>query len=319
MGVGWAVGELPGAVIAGVLVWGLRQAEGANSKRAIAASARAAKSSAANQFGAVPAHSELDALRREVSDLSLRLESTERRLAALDGGQAALAPAPREESMEPELAAVTEAQAPAPLPVSEPPLAPATAEADRAADRPAQAQVRTPEPDMPVGPLDELGELVSRLTGGNTVVRVGVIVLLLGIGFLLKYAADQGVFPVEVRLVGAFALGSALVALGWKLRIGRHGYGVSLQGGGLGIIYLVTIAAFRLYGLIPAPVAFALLVSTVALEGVLALAQEALALAILATLSGFAAPILLSTGGGAHVVMFGWYAVLNAGVLAMAW
>ena len=44
-----------------------------------------------------------------------------------------------------------------------------------------------------------------------------------------------------------------------------------------------------------------------------------MALAVLGIVGGFAAPILTSTGGGSHVMLFAYYAVLNAGIFAIAW
>jgi len=52
---------------------------------------------------------------------------------------------------------------------------------------------------------------------------------------------------------------------------------------------------------------------------VIAVAQDALALAVLGSSGGFLAPILASTGGGSHVMLFSYYAVLNAAILAIAW
>jgi hypothetical protein len=52
---------------------------------------------------------------------------------------------------------------------------------------------------------------------------------------------------------------------------------------------------------------------------VLAVRQDALALAVLGALGGFAAPVLVSTGAGNHVVLFTFYAVLDAGIFAIAW
>ena len=56
-----------------------------------------------------------------------------------------------------------------------------------------------------------------------------------------------------------------------------------------------------------------------ALSGVLAVAQNALSLAVAGALGGFAAPVLLSTGGGNHVALFGYFALLNSGILGIAW
>ena len=74
-----------------------------------------------------------------------------------------------------------------------------------------------------------------------------------------------------------------------------------LQGGGVGVLYLTVFAAFRLYGVLPAPLAFALLLGLVAASGVLAVRQESLALAMLGAAGGFLAPVLASTGQGSHV------------------
>src|SRR6202035_3678108 len=43
------------------------------------------------------------------------------------------------------------------------------------------------------------------------------------------------------------------------------------------------------------------------------------AFALLAVSGGFLAPVLASTGQGSHVVLLSYYAVLNAGILAVAW
>jgi len=81
------------------------------------------------------------------------------------------------------------------------------------------------------------------ITGGNTVVRVGVIVLFFGVAFLLKYAAEHTNVPIEFRLAGV-ALGAiALLVTGIWLRRRREAYGLSLEGGAIGILYLVVFAA----------------------------------------------------------------------------
>ncbi|HEY7700176.1 MAG TPA: DUF2339 domain-containing protein, partial [Vicinamibacteria bacterium] len=69
----------------------------------------------------------------------------------------------------------------------------------------------------------------------------------------------------------------------------------------------------------PGTAAFGLLVLFVTLSAVLAIAQDSLALATLATVGGFLAPVLTSTGQGSHVALFSYYALLNAGILATAW
>ena len=156
---------------------------------------------------------------------------------------------------------------------------------------------------------------------GNVPVKVGMLVLLAGVAALLKYASDQGWMrvPMEFRLAGIAVAAMAGLVFGWRQRERKRIFGLSLQGGAIGVLLLVVFAAFKLYGMIPAGAAFAISVVLVAGTGVLAVRQNALALAVFAILAGFLAPIWLSTGSGNHVALFGYYAVLNAGIFAIAW
>jgi len=156
-------------------------------------------------------------------------------------------------------------------------------------------------------------------TRGNIVVKVGVIILFFGVSFLLKYAAQRGVFPVELRLAGIAAIGIGLLLFGWRLRARKRQYALVIQGGAVGILYLTVFAATRLYQVLPAGFVFVLMVAMVVFSCMLAVIQNARALAVFATVGGFLAPVLTSTGQGSHVALFSYYALLNAGILGIAW
>ena len=68
---------------------------------------------------------------------------------------------------------------------------------------------REPQPPtIPRGPdFIERAISVARawLFGGNTVLRVGVVLLFLGLAFLLRYATEGMVVPIELRYVGVAA------------------------------------------------------------------------------------------------------------------
>jgi len=159
------------------------------------------------------------------------------------------------------------------------------------------------------------------ITTGNVPVKLGVIVSFFGVAFLLKYAVDKRilVLSIEFRLVLVAIVAAVLLAIGWRLREKARVYALSLQGGGIGILYLTIFSAFRLYDLLPAPFAFLLLVVLTAAAGAFAIIQEARALAILGTVGGFLAPVLVSTGSGNHVALFSYYLILNCAILGIAW
>ena len=200
---------------------------------------------------------------------------------------------------------------PVPTPEATPPIPVAThAEASRSESAP--PRVPPPEPAI-------IRAIRNYFTGGNLVVRIGIIILFFGVAFLLKYAAEHTQVPIEVRLMGVALGGIALLALGWRLRQRKRAYALALQGGAVGVLYLTVFAALRLYQLLPAGAAFGLLTAIGVLSAVLAVGQDAAALAVMGAAGGFLAPILTSTGQGSHVMLFSYYALLNAGILGIAW
>jgi uncharacterized membrane protein len=157
------------------------------------------------------------------------------------------------------------------------------------------------------------------ITGGNALTRIGIVILFFGVAFLLRWFAEIVTVPIELKLAGAAAGGVALAALGFALAKGRPAYGLSLQGAGTGIVYLTVFAAFRLYSVLPPAPAIALLVVVAAATVALALKHDSQPLAGLALAGGFLAPVLIRTDAANPALLFGYFAILNAAVLALAW
>lgn len=183
-----------------------------------------------------------------------------------------------------------------------------------------------PVPPAPPVPLrDRLPPFVARwLFGGNTIVKVGVLILFLGLAFLLRYVAERATLPIEVRYAGVALVGVVLLVLGWRLRgrrdaAGGQGYGLILQGAGIGVFYLTALAALRLSALLPPAAAFGVMAVVALLGAALAVLQNAPWLAYVSVAEGFLAPVLVSTGGGNHVALFSYLAVLDVGIFLMAW
>ena len=204
--------------------------------------------------------------------------------------------------------------------------------ADKAAESEAPAPIestgtappippRTPLPPRPTMEPPEPPAFVQWFTTGNVPVKIGMGVLFFGVAALLKYAADQGwfTFPIELRLAGVAAAAIGGLVFAWRQRFERRAFALAAQGGALGILMLVVFAAYRLYHLLPAPMAFALLLVIVAGAAALAVLQDAVSLAVLGFLGGYLAPVLISTGSNNHVALFSYYAVLNAAVFGIAW
>jgi uncharacterized membrane protein len=206
--------------------------------------------------------------------------------------------------------------APKPAPIATAREAPPAVDAKPFPSRPSVS----PSPPPPPSLIEKgIEDFIRWFKGGNPLARIGIVILFFGATFLAKYAAEHSLFPIELRFI-ALTLGAlALLIVGWRLKDKRAVYAQLLQGGGIAGLYLTVFAASRLYQLLPLGLALALLVVIAVTAAILAVAQNALALAVIGTAGGFLAPIMVSTGGGNHIALFTYYAILNLGVFTVAW
>jgi uncharacterized membrane protein len=269
---------------------------------------------------------ELKRLRFELAELKRELAGRPREATPTPVRSEAPLPSAAGESYEPVKVPAPEARLEKPIRAAAPAVTIAAAtesSATRSFDpydsAPAVAPPPRPRPAPPAAEIPLFTWVRSFFTGGNTLVRAGIVVLFFGVAFLLRYAAEHSHVPIEFRLSGV-ALGAVvLLVLGWRLRRAREGYALALQGGGVGILYLTTFAALRLYNVLPPAVAFPLLALIALLSAALAVLQNSMAFALLGVIGGFLAPILASNGQGSHVVLFSYFLVLNAGIVVIAW
>ncbi len=161
--------------------------------------------------------------------------------------------------------------------------------------------------------------LKNYFTTGNPMVKVGGVILFFGLSFLIKFAISNELISMEMALLGVLLFAIALVITGFRYKNREGDFGLILQGVGIAIFYLAIFSGAKFFSIIPFGMALALMITTVFFATFLAIIQDAFYLAIFATVGGFLSPILTATGEGSHVVLFGYYAFLNVGIVAIAW
>nr|WP_312276710.1 DUF2339 domain-containing protein [Moraxella sp. CTOTU46711] len=154
--------------------------------------------------------------------------------------------------------------------------------------------------------------------GENLVVRVGALVLLVGVVLLLKLASQYIEVSMPVRMALVALGGLVITAVGYRTTAKKRSYGLTLQGVGFAVIYLTVFASFKLYGLLPATLTFGVLALLAGLTVMFSVWQNALPLAVLAFGGAFFAPILVSRPDGSVVMLFSYYLLLNIAVAAIA-
>jgi uncharacterized membrane protein len=130
--------------------------------------------------------------------------------------------------------------------------------------------------------------------GAGTFTAVGVLALLLGVGFFFRYAVQNGLLSEPARVAIGIVAGIIVGGIGLWLKNKYRVYGVSLIGTGLGIIYLSWYAAYALYALVPAGLGFALMAGTAAVGIILAIVLNARQLATAALLGGYVGVVLFT-------------------------
>lgn len=185
-----------------------------------------------------------------------------------------------------------------------------------------------PEIIRPFQPEEEQPEELSfwerypdleKFIGENLVNKIGIAILVLGMGFFLKYAIDQNWINEIGRTCIGLVTGGILIALAHKMRNAYPAFGSVLIGGGLAILYFSVTIAYHQYHLIGQSAAFVTMIIITAATVFLSVVYERIELAVFAILGGFGAPFLVSSGEGNYIVLFTYLLILNAGMLVLAY
>ena len=162
------------------------------------------------------------------------------------------------------------------------------------------------------------GRSLENKIGSQWFNRIGILALLIAAAWFLKFAVDNHwIGPLGRVLIGLVA-GSGLIA--WSEQFRTKGYAVfsySLKAVGSGVLYLSLWAAFSLFHLMPAGVAFALMILVTAFNGLMAWVQDAELLALYSIVGGLSTPLLLSTGENHEVALFSYLLLMALAVLVL--
>lgn len=211
--------------------------------------------------------------------------------------------------------AVLEPATPASLPA---PAAPANISGIPQESAPTEAaQQRMPPPPKRPTFMERNPDL-EKFIGENLINKIGIAILVLGLGLLLKYAIGRGYIGETAQTLIGIASGGVLIFLGHRLREKFRAFSSVLVGGGLAVLYFSIAIAYQEYRVLGQTAAFAIMVGITTVGVLLTLAYDRRELAVIALLGGFATPFLVSSGEGNFKVLFTYLLILNAGMLVLA-
>ena len=165
------------------------------------------------------------------------------------------------------------------------------------------------KPDMPA----------EYATATAWLIRIGVLILLFGIGFLSKYIIEHNMFPPVFRVAGMFLLAVLLFAVGVKMTATRYSsVALGIIGLSFATGYLSIFTGSRLYGLIGVPWAYGAMIVLTAFFMAFSVRRDYIFPALIGVLGGYLTPFLLNSRGFAPEWQLGYLTVVTAGVLFCA-
>lgn len=160
---------------------------------------------------------------------------------------------------------------------------------------------------------------LEKFIGENLVNKVGIAILVLAIGFFVKYAIDNDwVGPVGRVGIGILS-GAVLIGIAHRLRISYKAFSSVLVGGGLAVFYFTITLAYHQFHLFNQTTSFIILIVITLFAIVLSILYDKEELAVIALVGGLASPFLVSSDHANYNALFIYLIVLNAGLLVIAY
>ncbi|MEP7310815.1 MAG: DUF2339 domain-containing protein [Acidobacteriota bacterium] len=161
---------------------------------------------------------------------------------------------------------------------------------------------------------------LETLIAGRWLNRVGLLAVAVGVAYFLKLAIDNAwVGPRGQVALGLFLGAGLLASTPWYLKRGYEYFADGIAGLGAAILYLALWAGGNYYHVFSSGLTFGFMIAVTGGMIAMAIARNSQPVAVMALLGGFTSPALVASGQDAQVTLFTYLAVLNAGLLALAW
>lgn len=160
---------------------------------------------------------------------------------------------------------------------------------------------------------------LEKFIGENLINKIGILILVLGISYFVKYAIDKDWINESARVGIGVLSGVLIMGIAHQLRQKYAAFSSVFVAGAIAVFYFTIGIAFHSYHLFSQTVAFVIMVLITAFSSLISLSYNRKELAVLSLIGGFAVPFMVSTGQGNYVVLFTYILLLNIGILALAY
>ncbi|MFT5748991.1 MAG: hypothetical protein ACI93S_000243 [Ancylomarina sp.] len=159
---------------------------------------------------------------------------------------------------------------------------------------------------------------LEKFIGENLINKIGIAITIIGVSIGAKYSIDNDLISPLTRIILGYLAGVGLLGFGIKLKEKYESYSAVLVSGAIAIMYFITFAAYSYYQLFPQTLAFILMLVFTVFTVVAAINYNKQVIAHIGLVGAYAVPFLLSDGSGQVAVLFSYMAIINIGILFLA-
>ena len=159
----------------------------------------------------------------------------------------------------------------------------------------------------------------ERFIGENLINKIGIIILIIGVAIGARYAIEHQMVSPLMRIIFGYLIGLGLLGTSLKIKLKYENFSAVLLSGSMAIMYFITYSAYSFYSLIPQALAFILMVIFTIFTVVAALHYNKQVIAHIGMIGAYAVPFILSDGSGKVAVLFSYIAIINSGLLVVAY
>ena len=164
-----------------------------------------------------------------------------------------------------------------------------------------------------------LSEQVKRwLWQGNPVLKVAIVILLIGLILLLRFATEHWQLSLEVKLSLVAAVSVGVVVFGYALLQKNRSFALALEALGLSGLFLTLFFAYYNGVIASLVIASLCFVVVMALTLWLSLKQQSIELALMAMIIAYLAPFTLPVRNATAIELVAYYLVINIAVAVLS-
>ncbi|MBN1118222.1 MAG: DUF2339 domain-containing protein [Bacteroidales bacterium] len=178
-----------------------------------------------------------------------------------------------------------------------------------------------PQQERIIEPADQYKKSksnIERFIGENLISKIGIAILVIGVGIGSKYAIENSHFGPGMRIAGGYLLGLAIMALALRLKKNYLNYSAVLFSGSVAVLYFISFAAYSMYNIFPQYLSFILLFLITILTVFAALKYDQQVIAHFGMVGAYLIPFIVGGDSENYFFLLTYTAMVNIGVLAVS-